>query len=462
MDAVPAPRAAGDRAAASAVRTASGMPTAPAMPTASASVAIDGALSPATAPEAAAAAPEAAAVAAAHRPTRADSQADPDAGKRRMGWASYAVISGLALGFAAGTKPGFVVGALIAVVLVLLAASWRSLGWRRPAGVAVILAALLGIVGAPFYVRNWIELGNPLAPFALKLGPIQLPGMLDLTKVTIVPASPPELVGENRLLIMLKLWFGYQNTAPYWKVQYGFGWQWPLLALPALVGWIIVLFVRRRAWYFALLLVPIAGVVLTHPVPWLFRYVLFLVAPGVVALCLGLQWLCRRRLPLRLIGVALCLVAACCTVVPLDGLRINRVGITGATTVRHLTPSELVSGVRAGQRLQIYDQPGVSWAQSLPDGSVIGVAGRGAYFPAPLYGRRAQNRIVLLAQSPDEASAQLVRDRVDYVYLIDGDRISRWAARNPGRFQLIYETGPVHAYKVICPPTGCSGRLPSK
>jgi hypothetical protein len=87
---------------------------------------------------------------------------------RRTGDRSDLVLAGLALGLALGTK-WYGVSAVGLVVLVW-AGAW-ALATRSPLGALRLgapLAALVAVGGGFWFVRNWVEVGNPLHPLSVE------------------------------------------------------------------------------------------------------------------------------------------------------------------------------------------------------------------------------------------------------------------------------------------------------
>ncbi len=84
------------------------------------------------------------------------------------GQRGWLLLAALCAGLAASLKfPGLVVVALLALLLALdgLLRSSLNLELRRPLRFVIIAA----LVGCPFYIRSWIERGNPLFPSAWTL-----------------------------------------------------------------------------------------------------------------------------------------------------------------------------------------------------------------------------------------------------------------------------------------------------
>ncbi len=138
------------------------------------------------------------------------------------------VVTGLAIGLAAGAKLNFL---LPAAVLVggLVVISPKGGRWKALA--ASGLAALAG--GGYWYLRNLVHTGNPL-PWVQHLGPISL-------------SAPEQALGGREAHSVL----GYLTDSSIWPdwflpgLHHGFGFFWPLLGALALAG--LLLCLGRRA-----------------------------------------------------------------------------------------------------------------------------------------------------------------------------------------------------------------------
>jgi len=134
------------------------------------------------------------------------------------------VVSGLAVGLAAGTKLNFLLPAAVFVGgLVVIAPAgkrWRSLA-------AAGLPALAG--GGYWYLRNLVHTGNPL-PWIDSIGPISLP-------------APDQALGGRDAHSVLS----YLTDGSVWSdwflpgLHAGFGLFWPLLLIAALAGLLLSL-----------------------------------------------------------------------------------------------------------------------------------------------------------------------------------------------------------------------------
>ena len=78
----------------------------------------------------------------------------------RKGWLTT-LLAGAALGAAVGTKYTVVVAVGVTTLLALARLGWRRALWLLPG---------LFVLGAPWYVRNWIETGNPVYPQRVAVG----------------------------------------------------------------------------------------------------------------------------------------------------------------------------------------------------------------------------------------------------------------------------------------------------
>ncbi|HEX6457162.1 MAG TPA: hypothetical protein VF009_11670 [Solirubrobacterales bacterium] len=135
-----------------------------------------------------------------------------------------ALVAGLAVGLAAGTKLNFLLPAAVLVVG-LVAVAPRSDRWRTLA--AASLAALAG--GGYWYLRNLAHAGNPL-PWIHHLGPIDLP-------------APQQALGGREAHSVL----GYLTDGSVWSdwflpgLHHGLWVLWPLLLIAAGAGLILCL-----------------------------------------------------------------------------------------------------------------------------------------------------------------------------------------------------------------------------
>jgi hypothetical protein len=388
------------------------------------------------------------------------------------------LIAGAGLGLAAGVKTSFAAGSVVALVVtagaLLLGRARRPRRLRSALAGVGLAGAALAVLGLPFYLRDLLLFGNPLAPFAMSIGPLHLPGVLDLQRVTVIPSTPPELA-DRPALILPRIWFGYQTATPYWRVQQNFGWQWVFLQAPALLVWAAWLPVGRLLrrgpvrgeLYHLVLLAPIAALIAANPTPWIFRYILIVLVPAAVAGCLALQslgdlagpiadavrWPTGRAAIRRMaLGAAVGVLAgATLYAAAAPSLRAwthFRSGHLGASAQRTVSVAELVrAAYGAGPSLRVADQQGASWAQDLPAGSRIGVVPPG--FVGQLYGRRAQNRLVVLPSRPDDALALLAAGGTDYVLLANDSPLAVELRRQPDRFALLDSAGGVEAYRVL-------------
>jgi hypothetical protein len=87
----------------------------------------------------------------------------------RTGELRWLVLAGLSLGLAMGTKDVYLLPAAAVAVAVI----WRCRAMADPLRLAAFVLAVAGLSVA-WYVRNWVDAGDPLFPAAVRLGPIVL------------------------------------------------------------------------------------------------------------------------------------------------------------------------------------------------------------------------------------------------------------------------------------------------
>jgi hypothetical protein len=206
------------------------------------------------------------------------------------------VPAGLATGFVLGVKGTGVVWAAALVVLVaaLLLRARGRIGRRAAlAGGAAFLAGTLAL-GSFWYVRNWVEEGNPLHPFQVEAagitvfdGPIRLDDVL---------TRPEAIEGDPWPMAVLRSWaadvdFWNQGPYDYQERLGGLGPLWPWLGLPLLVP--LAIWLGRRRAVAGLFVVATAAVFLLQPYRWWSRFTIPLAAAGALAVVAAAGWLPR-------------------------------------------------------------------------------------------------------------------------------------------------------------------------
>jgi hypothetical protein len=155
------------------------------------------------------------------------------------------VLAFAAVGLAFGTKQSAVLLTAPAVAALLLTVRGRS--WAQVAAALLVLAA----VGLPWYVRNWIETGNPVFPFAVTFGGHELlPGSIYRSATLAKMPDLSELPFLQRLLI-------YAPNAREDDLALTFGPKLPLLLAAGLLGLGVLWRARQRAT--AILLAAVVG-----------------------------------------------------------------------------------------------------------------------------------------------------------------------------------------------------------
>jgi hypothetical protein len=261
------------------------------------------------------------------------------------------VLSGASMGLAIGTKG---TGALYAAVLFVLLFGRFVLFSRAWIVVTGWLAGMV-VVGGYWYVRNAVVFRNPLWPFAF--GP--LPSLFD--PGAFLGSSP---VGGSGFPAMVLTWFTEGREYSYDTYYGGFGWQWPLILAPIL-GVVIVVLVRRREFFRLLPLVSLLIPALFTPAVFRSRYVVAMLAAGLVAASQAWGWLANGSVPrqrLAVGGLGLTTVLAGYSGSAAYAQLPNRVSTSNASTFL----SDTVRGLNLPARNSAFD-----WIDSLPKGSAV-------------------------------------------------------------------------------------------
>jgi hypothetical protein len=94
------------------------------------------------------------------------------------------VVAGIAVSAVFATKPtGILTGMILLFALVVAVLLRRRAGQSRRATMLALSATFIPslIMGTSFYVRNFVQFSNPVFPIEVKLGPLLLPGIVDLS-----------------------------------------------------------------------------------------------------------------------------------------------------------------------------------------------------------------------------------------------------------------------------------------
>lgn len=340
---------------------------------------------------------------------------------------------GLAAGLTLGSKSSAVsfVG-VDCVVLVGAAIYHRKLNVPYLArGVALVLVPLL-LLGVFWYVRAWVGYGNPIYPVTVSvLGHTIFAGQGSVQSIILSGVNDPSAVAGKPL--WQQMWTSWSND-PVLKLQFGytydqrlggFGPQWLLLEVPALLAYGVYTARKQRTVLLAFL-VPCVVVFLAQPALWWSRFVLFLVAPGAIALAFFLE---RSRPAVFRVGVqvvALVFVLASFYASSLRG-DYSKGYVVGAVQAMR---GNLDEGFWFSED---------RWVNAVPAGSRIGwVKATLTYNIFALYGPSLQNRVYALPEtSAADFFAQVQADKITYLFTGGETPAARWAAADPQEFHIV-------------------------
>jgi hypothetical protein len=370
----------------------------------------------------------------------------------RTGYLQLA-FAGVACGLAAGSKTN---GALYAAVAVIVLAG-NLLWWQRRARVAwaavgramVVFVVPVIALGSFWYVRTWVEYGSPTYPYSASVGGLELsPGPFDLDQTTEPPGFVADLPTPLRAI---GSWVRLTRVYAFDQRLGGFGPQWLLLELPALVAFTIYCLARRRVvlWNF---LLPIFVIAALTPTNWWPRLIVILVAPACVAIPFLVERIRRPSGVLALqiasvvlVGVGL-VISARRTTIPGHTFSIAAV-LTDATKPR----SDRTLGT-----LILHEY---AWADEVPKNSRIGLVPEDFHkslaalsFVSPLFGTDFRNDVVAVRESDvtkDGLVAALRRSRIDYFVTRASTELDVIARRRPNALDFTSSRGGLRVYRVL-------------
>jgi hypothetical protein len=387
---------------------------------------------------------------------------------------AHLALAGLASGLCIGMKSTGVVYVAVAAAILAGSYAWR---WWRPGAklprkirsqVLSDLATATALFAIPtlafgiyWYARDWVNFGNPVYPYTITLFGHVFPGMGSVQDVLVKQQTLPQWANLPSWRQALASWQtdlpGQVTTYAYDQRLGGFGIQWPLLELPALVLFTLYALWKRLDLCFTLVL-PTLIVLLLQPASWWSRYTVFIVGPAAVALFFLLQelpgWLSHLssafhtlpswvvRAPVLLCVLAAALFSASRTLPEFSYLSTNQ----KVDLALSLPYSKHTIGA-------IW-LPQYQWVDRIPTGSKIGYtmpAGFEYAFSYPLFGYDLQNQVIPLSGlDATRFVNEIYAEHIQYVTAGAASTYLAWLMQRPQQFQVIATSaGGSKVFKVI-------------
>jgi hypothetical protein len=396
------------------------------------------------------------------------------------------VLGGLAAGMALGTKTVALayVGVLVVVLAGwLLVAAWRRrISWARAFAVALCFVLPMPVLGTFWYARDWIEYGNPVHPFTLAVGGVELFHGQGTPEQTVLAGMAPKRIAA--VAWPRQVWASWTQLPPKYVYDQrlgGLGPAWLFAGLPAFLILAVVAALKRRDLLFALV-VPMALVFLAQPERWWSRFTIVTAAAGAIAIAWLVEqlrggqirggqirggqirggqirggqirggqirggqirggWYDALRVAVQMATVGLVLLVA------VSGFRRQlldtSIGVHALRTVEALPAGERTLG------RVVY--PEFAWVDRIPDNARIELRLRDVSnaWVYPLFGRRLQHHLVMLPDVDDEATVRssLRRHHAQYAVAVKNGTLDTIARRDPQHYRLFADTGPGRVYTV--------------
>ncbi|MFN8035234.1 MAG: hypothetical protein U0V73_04805 [Acidimicrobiia bacterium] len=364
-------------------------------------------------------------------------------------------LGGLAAGMAIGTKSVALayVGVLGLVLLGLLAV---ALARRRSAftSAAVLVACFvlpIPVLGSFWYARDWIEYGNPVHPFTLTIGGVELIHGQGTPEQTVLAGMTPRSI--EREAWPRQVWASWTHVPSKYVYDQrlgGFGPWWPFVGVPAFVLAAVVMALRRRDLLVGFAL-PFVLVFLVQPERWWSRFTIVTVAAGAVALVWLLELL-RGPRGRMVRGAVQAAVVVIVVAWPHQVTSAFRREVLGSTLGVHRVRA--IADLPASRRtLGATVYPEFAWVDRIPHDARIALRLRDVSnaWVYPLLGRDLGHRLVMLPDVDDESTVarRLARSRAGYVLAVEGGTLDRILARDPRHYHLFADTGPGRVYRVV-------------
>jgi hypothetical protein len=302
--------------------------------------------------------------------------------------------------------------------------------WIKSMAASILLMVCLG---GYTYLRNWILDGNPLAPFALRVGDTEIwPGAKDLRDF-VDWSTAPELTNLGDAAKTVTVWFEPYSTV-YDNNLGGLGALWIVLGVPALLLWVFRNIQRRHMRELALAAVLILAFFCT-PVYWLPRYVFPILILGGISIACILEdvgsWT-RRILIWELLFLASFSV--------FNVLAPYR--LTASTASRFLLRENDISRSSAQFILSANGGHAYEWVDDhTRDRPATILVGKQVLFPYALYGDDLRNTVVpFLPHSETDWQEEILRVQADIVMVAQATPNYAWT-KKLSAFEQVFQEG---------------------
>jgi hypothetical protein len=351
------------------------------------------------------------------------------------------VLSALAAGGALGAKHlGFAAVGVLALLLaghVGVSVARGRLDITRALAVLVVFAACSLLVGGSWYLRSWIDKGDPVWPASVHVaGTTVFRGREQIGQILTVPPGGSRAWWYE----VARSWyhdvtFWTRHAFGYEQRDGGLGPLWGWLGWAA-VGWLAWWAVRRRAVVAVNLIAPLALLFAVQPYKWWSRFTIYLPALAAIGLVLAIEKLGRPRVTTLLAATAIALTAAGAALATwrVDPAGYGRV-LDAPDVVRLLDPghSRSIGGVFFSE---------YAWLDRVPPRAPVAVEEFAASirFVYPFLAPHFQRRVDLLTRRPGPwLDAQLARDRIEFLAVESGGAYAAWARRSALGFTTFWQ-----------------------
>lgn len=362
------------------------------------------------------------------------------------------VLAGLAAGILLGSKgsgPLFVI-ILSAVVLIRQVRNYAvSRGgspargraiWKGLSFYAVCFLAPVLLMGAYWYVKNWVLYGNPVYPMEITVFNITLFKGLYSGMVESAPRVVEQL---NPVQRPLYVWLENIGYYLYDSKLGGLGPVWFIIFLPGVLFSAGYALIKKRHDYLALCII-FAAAFLLYPRNWNPRYVIFITGLGALSFGLLMDYFHGRENVLRLFALLLAGYVF---------LTVNSPDITPAKVREfiHLPPAGRTVARQAPFVIDLYARQEYGYWTWISDNILRGDTLAYTFEPlflSPLWNRAFSNRIVYVrSEDYDGWVRGLEHNNATYVLFRRYSQEDKWIAmerQGPspagagGRFRVVY------------------------
>lgn len=307
------------------------------------------------------------------------------------------------------------------------------------------------VMGAFWYIKNWVVYGNPFYPMEITFFNFTLfEGLYGGVEIMEEKNPTPEIIKNLSLLSgLFHVWMEKVRYYIYDSKLSGFGPVWFILFLPSIV-FSFVYAVKGKRYNFLLISMVLVVTFIIAPRNWDTRYVIFMTGLGALSFGLALDYFKKRQLTIKIIALSLVmyvfLTSNSPSIMPGKIAEFIKLPVKDRILARH-APFNIDIHVQQDYGLWIWI------SNNIKEGNVLTYAFE-PLFLSPLWNRSFSNKVVYVKSENFREWVENLLDNAATYVLIKQDSIEdKWIKEIMGvserfeeQFEVVYSD---KSYKVL-------------